>query len=191
MMAGAASGGRKVQVRDFKIRLLQSCGFFACFFLIGLMFGIIGPTLIDLAIQTETDLTKTSLILPFRAGGYVVSARFRQSLLQVNILLVLIPKVGAFACTFIYERVNVLTIGIVAVIISGAIMLLVPLVGNIWAIVTMFLFLGGANGVNEAAVNIYIIHLWGKEVTPYMQALHFFFGFGEYSLGCTTPNDGH
>ena len=67
------SASRKVEVKDFKLRLLQSCGFFACFFLIGLMFGIIGPTLIDLAIQTRTNIMMTSLILPFRAAGYVVS----------------------------------------------------------------------------------------------------------------------
>lgn len=145
------------EIQKHKIRFLKSCGFYACFFLIGLSVGIIGPTLIDLAIQTGTDLTKTSLILPLRAGGYVV---------------------GAFTCTLIYEKVNVLLSCIVTMALSGLVMLLVPLMSNIWAMLALFFVLGLAFGINEASVNIYIMHLWGKEVTPFMQALHFFFGLG-------------
>lgn len=58
---------------DYKIRILKSCCLFSCFFLIGLMYGIIGPSLIDLSIQTSSDLTTTSYVLPFRAAGYAVS----------------------------------------------------------------------------------------------------------------------
>lgn len=58
-------------------------------------------------------------------------------------------------------------------------MLIVPLLYNVWAIVALFFIQGVQFGLNEAATNVYIIHLWGKEVTPFMQALHFFFGLGE------------
>lgn len=57
-------------------------------------------------------------------------------------------------------------------------MLLIPLMSNVWAILILTGALGAACGVLEASVNIYIIYLWGKEVTPFMQALHFFFGVG-------------
>ena len=61
------------EIKKYKLRFVKSILLAAGFFFIGLVVGIIGPTLIDLAVLTETDLTKTSLILPFRAGGYVVS----------------------------------------------------------------------------------------------------------------------
>lgn len=41
------------------------------------------------------------------------------------------------------------------------------------------MLLGFTFGVNGSAVNIYIIHLWGKDVTPFMQGLHFSFGLGK------------
>lgn len=63
------------EIKKYKIRFLKSCLFYSSFFLTGLAVGIIGPSLIDLAVRTNTDLTKTSLTLPFRAGGYVVSIK--------------------------------------------------------------------------------------------------------------------
>ena len=44
----------------------------------------------------------------------------------------------------------------------------------------MFLFVlnGASLGFIEAGSNVYILHLWGKEVSPFMQSLHFMFGFG-------------
>lgn len=97
------------EVKKHKIRFIKSCGFYANFFLIGLSVGIIGPTLIDLAIQTSTDLTQISLILPFRAGGLVVSlTKINQNKQYVTktftSTLKLINSTGWFIFYFIYIR---------------------------------------------------------------------------------------
>ena len=64
-----------LQIKRNKVRFVKSCGLYACLFLIGFSDGIVGPTVIDLAIQTGSNLTMTPYILPFRAGGFLVSLK--------------------------------------------------------------------------------------------------------------------
>lgn len=84
------------EIKKHKIAFLKSCGFYACFLLIGLNIGIVGPTLIDLAVQTSTDVTRTALILPFRAGGYVVSTKSILKHIKLNFSIFQLNRLAPF-----------------------------------------------------------------------------------------------
>ena len=58
---------------------------FTCMLGIGLNYGIIGPSLIDLKTQLSADLASVSVLLPSRAGGYAL---------------------GSFLMGFLYKKYN-------------------------------------------------------------------------------------
>ena len=82
----------------------------------------------------------------------------------------------------IYGRVNILISLLVTIGVSGIIMLIIPFFYFVLIILTLFVIQGVHFGVSEGSINIYLIHLWGKEVTPFMQGLHFCFGLGELNI---------
>ena len=93
---------------------------------------------------------------------------------NLNILF----QLGSFSTAFLYERINILLSCIATMATSGLIMLLVTFIHDIWVMLFLFGVLGFAFGINTTSVNFHIIYLWGKEVTPFMQATGLAFGSG-------------
>lgn len=124
-----------------KLRYIKTIAMFSCFMQVGLSMGIVGPTLIDLRYQTQAELTKTALVLPFRAAGYAI---------------------GAFVTGIIYDYVNMQVLTFVTMFVSGAMTLAVPLLDDIWVVLALFLTLGLSLGLFEAGSDMFIMHIWGE-----------------------------
>lgn len=113
----------------------------SCCVQLGLSMGIVGPTLIDLMLQTSSTLTTTALVMPFRAGGYAF---------------------GAFICGLLYDYFNMQVLSIVTMSISGVAMLIIPFLGNIWIILVLYLIVGISFGMFEAGTDMFILQVWGS-----------------------------
>lgn len=63
-------------------------------------------------------------------------------------------------------------------LVSAALTSLLPHVTSIRALLTVFIINQIGMGAFEAGSNMFLIHLWGREMTPFMQAMNLMFGAG-------------
>jgi FHS family Na+ dependent glucose MFS transporter 1 len=78
----------------------------------------------------------------------------------------------------IYPKVNFLLALICCMLYSAAFMCYIPHITSAPILLAIFVINQIGMGALESGSNMFILHLWGKETTPFMQALHFMFGAG-------------
>ena len=125
---------------EHRVRYIKTACLMLCWVQVGLNMGVVGPTLIDLMIQTDADLTMAALIMPFRSGGYAI---------------------GAFVCGFIYDYVNWQLLSVITMTIAGISCMVIPFLHNIWTILVFFLAIGISFGAYEAGTDMFILQIWG------------------------------
>ena len=140
-------------------KLLKTIGYFLAFIALGMTAAILGPTLPKLAENTHSNFSKISFLFTARSLGYMV---------------------GAFLLGRLYDRYPGHPI-IAGGLLIGAIMaILIPLTPFLW-LLTMIIFLAGiGEALIEVGNNTLLIWVHRHNVGPYMNALHFFFGFGAF-----------
>lgn len=79
---------------------------------------------------------------------------------------------------FIYNRVNFQLTTAICMMYSAIFTLIIPHIRVAWLLLTIFVIDQIGLGAYEAGSNMFILHLWGKEATPFMQCLQSMFGFG-------------
>ncbi len=140
-------------------RISKTVGYYAAFIVLGLITGVFGPALPDLARHTQTTLNQISIIFVVRSLGYLagsmLSGRWFDS----------VPGHPVFA-------VVLLTAAVTFVLIPT-----VPLLGLLIAIM---LLLGIAEGSLDVGGNSLLVWVHGARVGPFMNGLHFFFGVGAF-----------
>ena len=62
------------QIKLYPMRFVKTLAIYFAMSAIGLSYGILGPTLLDLKTQVSRDLTEVSASLPVRAGGYAAGS---------------------------------------------------------------------------------------------------------------------
>lgn len=117
------------EIRTHPVRFVKNCGLFSCFLTIGLSLGVVGPTLLDFASKTKSDLKLVALILPFRAGGYAA---------------------GSFVSGLLYNKIDVQVLGVIVMAISGAFTIAIPFITDIWVLLSAFLVVGTNLGLFSA-----------------------------------------
>ena len=136
---------------------LISAGYFAAFIALGLVAASLGPTLGGLAEQTGVALAQVSLLFTARSGGY-----FCGSLLSGRL----------------YDRLpgHPVMAGMLLLLAAG--MALVPPISLFWLLFGVLLIIGISEAIIDVGGNAMIVWVHGRQVGPYMNALHFFFGVG-------------
>lgn len=124
-----------------KVRYIKTTAMFLCCIQLGLNMGVVGPTLLDIQIKTQSELTKVVLIMPFRAGGHAI---------------------GALIGGLIYDYLNILLMGFMAMFVVGVVTMIIPFLFNIWIILGLFFILGFVLGTFECGIDMYILQIWGK-----------------------------
>ena len=141
------------------MRIFQTIGYFAAFALIGLTLSSFGPTLPDLAAQTQTNLSEISFLFTSRSFGYLL---------------------GSFGGGKLYDRMHGHPVLAAMLVIMAIMMALVPLIPLLWLLTIVIFILGAAEGVLDVGGNTLIVWIYGDKVGPYMYGLHFFFGAGAF-----------
>ena len=135
----------------------RTAGYFALFVKLGLVTSALGPTLPALAGQAGVDLDQASILFTAHALGYLLGALLGGRLYDL---------MGGHPVQAAGLALMALSIG------------LVPLVPSLWPLAVLWLLVGLAGGALDVGGNTLMVWVHGREVGPYMNGLHFFFGVG-------------
>src|SRR6266496_3334124 len=131
--------------------------YFAAFVALGLTTGSLGPTLPNLAEQTQVGLSAISYVFTARSLGYLLCS------VRGGMLFDRRPGNPVMA----------------AMLLTMSIMMaLVPLASRLWLLLIAMFILGAAEAGLDAGANTLLAWVHGNRVAPFMNALHSFFGVG-------------
>lgn len=134
-------------------------GYFGAFVSLGMATAALGPTLPALAENTQTQLSEISYLFTTHALGYLL---------------------GSFQGGRLYDRLPGHIIVIAALVLMSAMLALTPLISTIWLLAAVMLLLGIAGGAVDVGGNTLLVWVHSRQVGPYMNGLHFFFGVGSF-----------
>jgi FHS family Na+ dependent glucose MFS transporter 1 len=140
-------------------RLARTLGYYAAFVALGLVTASLGPTLPDLAANTRTHLSEISFLFTARSLGYLL---------------------GSFQGGRLYDRVAGHPVMAAVLVVMAVAMALVPLIPLLWALTAVLLILGVAEGTLDVGGNTLLVWVHRRQVGPFMNGLHFFFGVGSF-----------
>lgn len=138
-------------------RKAQTICCYVAFIVIGLAAGLLGPTLVGLAKQTDSSFAEIGFVFMVHSFGYVVGSTI----------------FGKF-----YDRAAGHKILAAMVIMLSAALLLIPLSHELWMLLCAAFLLGTAEGTGQVGVNTLLVWLYHEKATPYLNGAHFFFGIG-------------
>ena len=127
------------------------------FFAHGTGLAILGPSLLDLRMQTDSLLEEVTYVIVGRAAG--LGAGAIANILLVKVLPVDLLLILSFAFASITEA-------------------LAPFNTNVWLMIFTIICNGFCFGLIETASTMKLIQVWNDKSAPYLQGLLFFFGVG-------------
>jgi FHS family Na+ dependent glucose MFS transporter 1 len=140
-------------------KIAKTIGYYLAFIVLGLITGIFGPTLSDLARNTHVGLSQISIIFVARSLGYLT---------------------GSFLSGRLYDRVRGHSI-IAGVLLATALtFVLIPSIPLLHLLIVVVFALGIAEGAIDVGGNSLIVWVHRERVGPFMNGLHFFFGIGAF-----------
>lgn len=145
------------QTRDQ--RLSRTAGYYAAFIALGLATAALGPTLPFLAEHTQTHLSEISSLFTAHALGYLI---------------------GSFQGGRLYDRVPGHPLMAAALIIMALMLAMIPVLPLLLLLALAVFFLGMAGGALDVGGNTLLVWVYGRDVGPPMNGLHFFFGVGAF-----------
>ncbi len=137
----------------------RTAGYFALFVQLGLVTSTLGPTLPALAAQAGVALDQASLLFTSHALGYLL---------------------GALLGGRLYDRMGGHPVLVAMLVLMAVAAALVPLLPALWLLAAVWLLVGLAGGALDVGGNTLMVWVHGREVGPYMNGLHFFFGVGSF-----------
>jgi MFS transporter, FHS family, Na+ dependent glucose transporter 1 len=140
-------------------RILKTIFYYTSFIGLGLASGVLGPSLLRLADNTTATIAQASSILLFHALGYMIGA-----------------VIGGRG----YDRIAGHPIMSVGLIIIAASLAFTPVTHLLWVLGALMLVLGMSQGALDVGGNTLLVWVHGKNVGPFMNGLHLFFGIGAF-----------
>jgi FHS family Na+ dependent glucose MFS transporter 1 len=140
-------------------RMSKTAAYYLAFVALGLTSATLGPTLPDLAENTQTHLREISFLFTARALGYLIGSFFGGRLYD--------SKPG-------HPLMVIMLLGMTLALF------LIPTVSLLWLLTAVLLVLGVAEGALDVGGNTLLVWVHRHRVGPYMNGLHFFFGMGAF-----------
>lgn len=125
---------------------------------LGLGIASLGPALLVLALQTSSTLRETGYCFAARSVGYLL---------------------GSFSGP-LYDKLPAHRVLSGALLLAGLGSLLIPVVRSVAALGLVVSFQGAAMGFVDTGANVLLIYLYGAEVGPFLQFIHFGFAVGAF-----------
>lgn len=144
-------------VASSRLKSFQTAAYFAIFIGLGMTAASLGPTLPGLAAHTDSDLGQISFLFTARALGYLL---------------------GSLRGGRAYDRLPGHPLIGVLLLVMGALVALIPLSAQLWLVTLLLFAVSLAEGAVDVGGNTLLVWVHQKNVGPYMNALHFFFGVG-------------
>lgn len=143
----------KREKQDF----LRFLTYSVCFVALGVGVSSLGPILPLLSEQVGVTLGQISFVFTVQNLGYLI---------------------GSAGGGRLFDRFNGHRLMVLALLLMIGMLLLIPLMGWFQILLTVMFFFGLGLGMVDIGGNLNLIWLYRSRVTPYMNVLHFSFGFG-------------
>ncbi|XP_076022608.1 major facilitator superfamily domain-containing protein 4B [Genypterus blacodes] len=142
----------------FKRNAHHTLTYWSVFFSFGLCIAFLGPTILDLQCQTKSTLSQITWVF------------FSQQFC----LLIGSSVGGVFKRTLL----SALSALFVSALIISIIFAMIPLCENVLVLAIAMAVSGLAMGIIDTIANIQLVTIYQKDSAVFLQALHFFIGFG-------------
>lgn len=137
----------------------KTAAYYVAFIALGTTGAVLGPTLGDLAENTQTQLSQVSLLFTASSLGYLL---------------------GSFLSGRLYDRASGHPVMAAGLFLLAAMLGLVPLAPLLWVLIAAFIVLGVAQAAVDVGGNTLLVWIHGDKVPPFMNGLHFCFGLGAF-----------
>ncbi|KAJ8257792.1 hypothetical protein GJAV_G00189730, partial [Gymnothorax javanicus] len=142
----------------FKRNCQHTLTYWSVFFSFGLCIAFLGPTILDLRCQTQSTLKEITWVF----------------FAQQFCLLIGSTIGGAFKRTLL----SALSALFVSSLMISVIFAIIPLCHNVLLLAVSMAVTGLAMGIIDTIANIQLVKIYQKDSAVFLQALHFFIGFG-------------
>lgn len=142
-----------------KENLFKTSGYYAAYIALGLVAASLGPTLPGLAANTSSSLGQAGLLFTTRSLGFTLGSLY-----------------GGRA----YDRLPGHRVMAGVLLLMAAMLALAPVTGLFWLLALIMLVLGVGEATLDVGGNTLLVWLFRREVGPFMNAMHFFFGAGAF-----------
>ncbi|CAL8275706.1 unnamed protein product [Boreogadus saida] len=142
----------------FKNNAHHTLTYWSVFFSFGLCIAFLGPTILDLQCQTSSTLSEITWVF----------------FAQQFCLLIGSSIAGVFKKT-LFSALSTLFVSAVVISVVFAI---IPLCNNVLLLAIAMAVSGLAMGLIDTIANIQLVTIYQKDSAMFLQALHFFIGFG-------------
>lgn len=139
--------------------LLLSLNYYLLFIYLGLGMGAVGPTLPALAQQTGVTIGTMGLLFLIGSFGYTL---------------------GTSLSGRVFDRLPAHPVLGVCLLIGAGLTALVPVIPVFWILATLYFIRGIFDSMIGASPNTLLVWVHKEKAAPYINALHFFFGFGAF-----------
>jgi FHS family Na+ dependent glucose MFS transporter 1 len=137
----------------------RTAAYFAALVGLGLFTAALGPTLPSLAENTRSELSQVSILFTARSFGYLL---------------------GSLGLGRAFDRFSGHAL-LATVLLGMALMLgIIPALSYLWLLTLVLLLLGVGEGALDVGANLLLVWTHRQRATPYLNALHFFFGVGAF-----------
>ncbi len=138
-------------------RSAQTIAYFLAFIALGLVTGVLGPTLPGLAEHARVQIGQVGILFTAQSAGNLLSA------LATGRLLDRAPGHPILA---------------VQLLAMVAMLALTPFLAHLSLLTAVMFVIGAGMGTIDVGGNTLLVWLWRHEAAPRLSALHFFFGVG-------------
>jgi FHS family Na+ dependent glucose MFS transporter 1 len=138
-------------------RIVKTLSYYVSYIALGFAVGVIGPTLPGLAENTGTRLSEISFLFTAHSLGYLF---------------------GSLMSGFMFDRVRGHPVIAAGLFIMSGMLFLVPFIPWLLILAAVLFILGIGEGWLDVGGNTLLVWVHGERVGPFMNGLHFFFGFG-------------
>ncbi|XP_077429726.1 major facilitator superfamily domain-containing protein 4B [Vanacampus margaritifer] len=142
----------------FKRNAHHTLTYWSVFFSFGLCIAFLGPTILDLQCQTQSTLSQITWVF------------FSQ-----QFCLLIGSSVGGVFKRTLFTALSAL---FVSALVISVIFAIIPLCNNVLVLAVAMAVSGLAMGVIDTIANIQLVTIYQKDSAVFLQALHFFIGFG-------------
>ena len=140
-----------------RLKRNQTIAFYISFIALGLAFSSLGPTLPSLASNTGSTLGQISILFTVQALGLLL---------------------GNFLSGRRFDRAPAFPFLAMVVVVTAAMLALIPLMPSLWLLAALMLVMGLAAGSIDVGGNTLLMWIHGDQAGPRINTLHFFFGVG-------------
>lgn len=146
------------QTQDRKKKLL-TFAYYLSFIALGLISGALGPAVPSFAENTSTALSQVSSLFVFSSLGYIS---------------------GSIISGYLYNNLAGNKVLMISIILLGLGVASLPVINTLWMLLLVIYLVGIMQSITDVGGNTLLVWTHGSKVAPYMNGLHFFFGFGSF-----------